>query len=90
MMGPQFQLTPRRTQEPVSLIFPYLLVTFDRVFNPSTSQQLVFYDAAQQTLNDVFSGFNGTIFAYGQTGSGKTHTMMVGSEEITRAGRRRG
>ena len=27
-------------------------------------------------VNDVFQGYNGTIFAYGATGSGKTHTMF--------------
>ena len=26
-------------------------------------------------MNDVLSGYNGTIFAYGQSGSGKTYTM---------------
>lgn len=28
-------------------------------------------------VQDVLSGYNGTIFAYGQTSSGKTHTMEV-------------
>ena len=27
-------------------------------------------------IQDVLSGYNGTIFAYGQTGSGKTYTMI--------------
>lgn len=26
-------------------------------------------------IDNVFEGYNGTIFAYGQTGTGKTHTM---------------
>ena len=26
-------------------------------------------------LQNIFEGFNATVFAYGQTGSGKTHTM---------------
>ena len=30
---------------------------------------------AKEIIEDVLTGFNGTIFAYGQTGSGKTHTM---------------
>lgn len=29
-----------------------------------------------QIVEDVFAGYNGTIFVYGQTGSGKSHTMM--------------
>ena len=30
---------------------------------------------ARDTIEDVLSGYNGTIFAYGQTSSGKTFTM---------------
>lgn len=30
-------------------------------------------------MDDVVSGYNGTVFAYGQTGSGKTFTMMGSS-----------
>ncbi|VDK58408.1 unnamed protein product, partial [Anisakis simplex] len=31
--------------------------------------------AAYHIVQDVLSGYNGTVFAYGQTSSGKTHTM---------------
>jgi len=50
--------------------------TFDRVFPPQASQEEVFEFIGMPTIQDVMSGYNGTIFAYGQTGSGKTHTMM--------------
>lgn len=45
----------------------------------------------QPTLEDVFKGYNGTIFVYGQTSSGKTHTMMgpeggKGMEDPTQKG----
>lgn len=33
--------------------------------------------AAYHIVQDVLSGYNGTVFAYGQTSSGKTHTMEV-------------
>ena len=33
--------------------------------------------AAKPVVEDLFRGYNGTIFVYGQTSSGKTHTMMV-------------
>ena len=36
---------------------------------------------AKEIIEDVLSGYNGTIFAYGQTGSGKTFTMM-GSDQV--------
>ncbi len=36
-----------------------------------------FYDrVARDTIDDIFKGYNGTIFAYGPTGSGKTYTML--------------
>jgi Kinesin motor domain len=61
---------------------------FDAVFAPqelcsgvpkdsdTDSQETVFARAACETVDDVISGFNGTLFAYGQTGSGKSHTMF--------------
>lgn len=56
--------------------------TFDRVFKPSASQELVYTEAAKPIVSDVLAGYNGTIFAYGQTASGKTHTMegVIGDE----------
>eukprot|EP00771_Trimastix_marina_P000876 gnl/Trimastix_PCT/1909.p1 GENE.gnl/Trimastix_PCT/1909~~gnl/Trimastix_PCT/1909.p1 ORF type:complete len:1223 (+),score=352.48 gnl/Trimastix_PCT/1909:110-3778(+) len=49
---------------------------YDRVFQPGSTQQEVYDDAAFRTINDVLEGFNGTIFAYGQTGAGKSFTMF--------------
>lgn len=50
--------------------------TFDRVF-PSDSRQVEIFDfGVKGIVEDVMSGFNGTLFCYGQTGSGKTFTMM--------------
>lgn len=48
---------------------------FDRVFKPTTTQEQVYMGAAYHIVQDVLSGYNGTVFAYGQTSSGKTHTM---------------
>ncbi|XP_018601174.2 kinesin family member 5Aa [Scleropages formosus] len=48
---------------------------FDRVFPTNTTQEQVYNTCAKQTVKDVLSGYNGTIFAYGQTSSGKTYTM---------------
>ncbi|KAJ2357596.1 hypothetical protein GGF43_001368, partial [Coemansia sp. RSA 2618] len=50
--------------------------TFDRVFGPDSSQPQIYNYAIRDTLEDVFNGYNGTVFCYGQTGSGKTFTMM--------------
>ena len=49
---------------------------FDYAFDKDTPQDLVFSQCAEQSVDDVFTGFNGTIFAYGQTGSGKSWSMM--------------
>ncbi|PVU96256.1 hypothetical protein BB561_001291 [Smittium simulii] len=50
--------------------------SFDRAFGMDTSQEVLYNYSVKQTLEDVFNGYNGTVFAYGQTGSGKTFTMM--------------
>ena len=43
---------------------------FDFCFPPTTSQAQVYDVCAQPILEDVFKGYNGTLFVYGQTGSG--------------------
>ncbi|TIC00999.1 kinesin 1 [Wallemia mellicola] len=50
--------------------------SFDRVFNLDSKQEDVFEYGVRGIVDDVISGYNGTVFAYGQTGSGKTYTMM--------------
>lgn len=45
---------------------------FDQVFGPDADQSLIYQDVVVPILNDVFDGYNCTIFAYGQTGTGKT------------------
>jgi len=57
--------------------------TFDRVFPPTTSQETVYSVAARDTVEQVFQGYNGTIFAYGQTGSGKSFTMFGPESSVT-------
>jgi len=49
---------------------------FDKIWGPSATQTEVYDYAARPVVEDLFKGFNGTIFVYGQTGSGKTHTMQ--------------
>ncbi|KAL3068382.1 hypothetical protein niasHT_030673 [Heterodera trifolii] len=56
---------------------------YDHVFEPSSNQEAVYSTAARHIVQDVLTGYNGTIFAYGQTSSGKTHTMegVIGDSE---------
>ncbi|OMO67118.1 hypothetical protein CCACVL1_20780 [Corchorus capsularis] len=49
--------------------------TFDRVFDPSCSNQMVYEEGAKDVALSALKGINATIFAYGQTSSGKTYTM---------------
>ncbi|KAL7422147.1 hypothetical protein Q5752_002790 [Cryptotrichosporon argae] len=50
--------------------------SFDRVFEEGTRQDEIFDWGVKGIVEDVMTGFNGTLFCYGQTGSGKTFTMM--------------
>nr|XP_015832172.2 kinesin-like protein KIF11 isoform X2 [Nothobranchius furzeri] len=49
--------------------------TFDMVFGPAAKQIDVYRSVVFPILDEVFMGYNCTIFAYGQTGTGKTFTM---------------
>ena len=49
---------------------------FDYVFDGSSNQRDVFDKLAVPVIENLFKGYNGTIFAYGQTGSGKTYSMF--------------
>ena len=50
--------------------------TFDAVFDEDSKQSTVYEKSAFSIVNNIFEGYNGTIFAYGQTGCGKTFSMM--------------
>ena len=49
--------------------------SFDNVFTSFSTQEEVFEATLEPVIDDVFKGFESTVFAYGQTGTGKTHTM---------------
>ena len=48
---------------------------FDKVFSPTTQQDMVFKEASQ-FVQSALDGYRFCLFSYGQTGSGKTHTMQ--------------
>ncbi len=48
---------------------------FDNLFYSNVSQEDIYKVVGKESLNDVFNGYNATIFAYGQSSSGKTFTM---------------
>ena len=49
--------------------------TFDNAYDEDATQEQVYIECAQNIINEVVDGYNGTIFCYGQTGTGKTFTM---------------
>jgi kinesin family member 4 len=51
------------------------LFTFNNVFMPGDTQEMVYNDCVQPIIGKLFEGYNVTILAYGQTGSGKTYSM---------------
>lgn len=48
---------------------------FDRVFDENITQGDVYDHTTRPLLDNVFDGYNATVFAYGATGCGKTHTI---------------
>lgn len=59
---------------------------FNKAFDRHTKQDDIFEHVARGVIDNVLSGFNGTIFAYGQTGSGKTFTITGGAERYADRG----
>ena len=49
--------------------------SFDEIFPPPTSQDVMYTKTSKSIINSVLEGYNGTIMAYGQTSSGKTYTI---------------
>lgn len=60
--------------------------SFEKVFDQQSKQDAIFDHVAKDVVDNVLSGYNGTIFAYGQTGSGKTFTITGGAEKFADRG----
>ena len=52
---------------------------FNKILH-NVDQQVMYDECADDIVNSVLQGYNGTILAYGQTGAGKTFTMMGGTQ----------
>lgn len=60
--------------------------TFDFCFKENSNQKQIFDISGKEIVEDVFCGYNGTIFCYGQTGSGKTYTMIGNIQDEEKEG----
>ncbi len=66
------QITLTKPEEPENIkIFSY-----DHVFSATSKQVDLYSNTAYDLVENVLTGYNGTVFAYGQTGCGKTHSMV--------------
>ncbi|RSH83216.1 uncharacterized protein EHS24_006883 [Apiotrichum porosum] len=74
---------PEKDDDRLGANHPLLGFSFDRVFDTDTRQDEIFNFGVKGIVEDVMTGFNGTLFCYGQTGSGKTFTMMGADIENT-------
>lgn len=54
---------------------------FDRVFDELSTQDDIHLAIGRPILDNVFDGYNSTVFAYGATGCGKTFTISGSSEQ---------
>jgi len=52
---------------------------FNKILH-NVNQEVMYDECADDIVNSVLQGYNGTILAYGQTGAGKTFTMMGGTQ----------
>lgn len=74
--GKVYLLNQDKLAEPRSFDFDYAYWSHDEDENNNVAtQQTVMADLGRLYLDNVFNGFNTSIFAYGQTGSGKSYTM---------------
>lgn len=49
--------------------------TDDSMGHPPINNQQVFTDIGKEILDQMYQGYNSTIFAYGQTGAGKSYSI---------------
>jgi len=43
--------------------------------HPPVNNDFLFNDIGREILNNIYQGYNSTVFAYGQTGSGKSYSI---------------
>jgi kinesin family member 5 len=64
-----------------SIIANTVNYNFDIVFDEKSTQTDIYNATHAELIQNLFNGFNCTLFAYGQTGTGKTYSLMGGVGE---------
>lgn len=64
------------------LIFNGNLYTYSQVFDSDSTQKDVYNHACKEAIQQMFNGYNASIFVYGCSGSGKTFTILGPNEAI--------
>ena len=67
---------PQKDDKKHSFTYDMVFDSTDHTKSAFADQATVFKKLGPPMLDNVFQGFNCSIFAYGQTGSGKSYTMM--------------
>ena len=49
---------------------------FDYIFSQNISQEEIYTSSISFLIDNIFEGFNSTVFTFGETGTGKTYTML--------------
>lgn len=59
---------------------------FDRIYDPTATQEDVFDGICKPMLGEYFMGYNCCVMCYGQTGSGKSFTQTGGIQSYSQRG----
>ncbi|KAI8364691.1 P-loop containing nucleoside triphosphate hydrolase protein [Radiomyces spectabilis] len=56
---------------------------FDRVFDPTSSQESVFRHVAEPMIEQIVKGYNCSVIACGQPGTGKSYSLQGNMQELS-------
>lgn len=76
-----FRSTFNHEREEKNFEFKRCYWSFDNQASPLIKNVDVYNDIGGQLIQNLFDGYNSTIFAYGQTGSGKSYTIEGQDDE---------
>lgn len=75
MVGSTCSIVDPKTNEEKKFNFDKCIWSHDGEGRSLETNEHVFNSLGKELLDNVYSGYNATIFAYGQTGSGKSYSI---------------